>query len=296
MTQVLQGIITPIVTPFHADETLNERGLRRLTRYVLEHRVQGVLVCGSQGEFYALDSDERRRVCDAVIEEAGGRAPVIVNTGAVTTREAVSLTRYAAEAGADAIAVITPYFVHPSPQELRRHYEAILDASTIPVLAYNNPDRTGINLTPELVGGLARHNPSLVGVKDSSGDIGQTIAYMESCPVGFRTFIGRDTLIYAGLACGCVGAVAATSNVVPELTVGIYEAFVAGNHVLAQERQRQLAPLRRAFALGTFPVVIKEALVMMGLPAGPTRAPVGPLSEQARATLSAVLHELGAVG
>lgn len=296
MDHKIQGIIVPVVTPFQADESLNERGLRRMVRYLLERGVHGLFPCGSQGEFYALAADEKKRVIDIVIEENDGRAFVMPNTGAVTTRESVELSRYAERAGADALSVITPFFIKPSPEELIEHYVRIAEAVSIPVLGYNNPDRTGVQLTPTMAAAITKQAPNFLGVKDSSGDLSNTLAYLQQGPAGFKAFMGRDTLIYAGLCCGCAGAVAATANVAPELVVGIYSAFKAGDHALALERQQRLAPLRQAFTLGSFPVVVKEALEIIGLPAGPARAPISPLSASARARLELVLKELGKVG
>jgi len=141
---------------------------------------------------------------------------------------------------------------------------------------------------------VAAECPNFVGVKDSSGDLTNTLEYIRLCPPAFRTFMGRDTLIYAGLANGCVGAVAATANVAPEIVVGIYEAAKVGDHTRALEFQRKLAPLRIAFQLGTFPVVVKEALAMQGrLPNGAARLPVGPLNETARNQLRSILQGMG---
>jgi 4-hydroxy-tetrahydrodipicolinate synthase len=293
MTKEIRGIIVPVVTPFHPDESLNEPALRQIVNYLLAHGVHGLFPCGSQSEFFALTTEEKKRVMDLVIEETRGRAFVMPNTGAVTTRESVELSRYAQAAGADAISVITPYFIKPSVEELRQHFLRIAEAVSLPILAYNNPDRTGVPIPPALMATLAREAPHIVGIKDSSGDLTNTLAYIEQCPPGFRTFMGRDTLIYAALCCGCHGAVAATANVAPELVVGIYEAFRAGDHALALERQRRLAPLRHAFSLGSFPVVVKEALNLLGLPAGPARAPIASLGGAAREKLVAILRELG---
>jgi len=293
MTKEIKGIVVPVVTPFTQNEALDEGALRQIVNYLVDNGVHGLFPCGSQGEFFSLSGEEKRRVMDIVIEENNGRAFVMPNAGAVTTRESIELSRYAERAGADAISVITPYFIKPSGEELRQHYLRIAEAVSIPVLAYNNPDRTGVHLPANVVASIAKEAPNFVGIKDSSGDLTNTLSYIDQCPPTFRTFMGRDTLIYAGLACGCVGAVAATANVVPELVVGIYEAFMAGDHALALERQRKLSPLRRAFALGSFPVVVKDAMALMGLPAGPARAPISSLTGKAREELVAILRDLG---
>ena len=293
MPKEMYGIIVPVVTPFHADESLNESGLRTIVNYLIDNGVHGLFPCGSQGELFSLSTDEKKRVMDVVIEETNGRIPVMPSTGAVTTRESIELTQYAEKAGADAVSVITPYFIKPSDAELREHYVRVASSVSIPVLAYNNPGRTGVPLSPAVVAAVAREVPNFTGIKDSSGDLTNTMSYIAQCPPTFETFMGRDTLIYAALLYGCKGAVAASANVVPDLAVSIYEAFVAGDLDLALERQRKLAPLRYAFALGSFPVVVKDAMELMGLPAGPCRAPIKSLEGEARQKLVAILRELG---
>ncbi len=289
----IRGIVVPVVTPFYRDESLNEAGLRTIVDYLVANGVHGLFPCGSQSEFWALTMDEKKRVMDIVLEQNAGRAFVMPSTGAITTRESIELSRYAERAGADAISVITPFFIRPSNAELVEHYLRIAESVSIPVLAYNNPDRTSVHLPPSVVAEIARRAPNFIGIKDSSGDLTNTMGYISACPAGFRTFMGRDTLIYAGLAYGCVGAVAATANVAPDLVVGIYEAFMAGDYALALERQRQLEPLRRAFTLGSFPVVVKDAMELMGLPAGPCRAPIQSLQGKAREELIAILKGMG---
>jgi len=293
MSKELKGIIVPIVTPFHKDESVNESALRQIVNFLIANGVHGLFPSGSQGELFSLTTDEKKRVMDIVIEETNGRIPVMPSTGAVTTRESIELTRYAEAAGADAASVITPYFIKPSAAELREHYVRVASSVSIPVLAYNNPGRTGVSLSPAVVAAVAREVPNFVGIKDSGGDLSNTMDYIAQCPPTFQTFMGRDTLIYAGMCYGCKGAVAASANAVPDLAVGIYEAYMAGNHALALSLQNKLAPLRHAFDLGTFPVVVKDAMELMGLPAGPCRAPIKSLEGPARDKLVAILRDLG---
>lgn len=295
MGKEIKGIVVPVVTPFNKDESLNEGGLRRIVNYLIDSGVHGLFPGGSQGELFSLTTEEKKRVIDVVIEETNGRVFVMPGTGAVTTRESIELTQYAERAGADAVSVITPYFIKPTDAEMVEHYTRIARSVSIPVLAYNNPGRTALPLAPSVVAAVAKAVPNFSGVKDSSGDLTNTLAYIEQTPPTFRTFMGRDTLIYAGLCYGCAGAVAATANVAPDLTVGIYNAFVAGDHAAALDCQRRLSPLRQAFALGSFPVVIKDAMELMGLPAGPARAPVSSIQGEARETLIRILRDLGKI-
>ena len=296
MSRQLEGIVVAMVTPFGADESLDEDGLRAVTRFLVGKGVHGLFPGGSQGEFYALSGDEQCRVLDIVLEAAGGKAFVVAHAGAITTRGAVSMARHAERAGADAVAMITPYFVSPSQDELYRHYVEVSAAVSLPLLGYNNPGRTAVDLQPATAARIARDAANFVGVKDSSGDLTQFTEYIRLCPVGFRAFMGRDSLILPALVCGAAGAVAATANVVPELVVGIYDAVRAGNHTLGLELQQRLLPLRLAFGMGTFPVVIKEAMQLLGLPVGPARSPVGPLTTEMRMRLRTVLQQMSVLG
>ena len=288
------GIIPAMVTPFTKDQEINEKALRRLVKHCIEGGVHGVFAVGSQGEFWALTPDEKRRIWNVVVEETAGRVPVYAGTVGVTTRETIALTRAAKEAGADAVSILTPYFISPTDDELFDHYRAVAEAVDIPILLYTNPARTGVKISVGLVARLAQV-PGIVGIKDSSGDLELTAEYIRAAPPEFSVLMGRDTLIYAGLMYGTRGGIAATGNVKPSLVAEIYDRFVAGDLAGALQSQRALAPLRLAFTWGSFPVVIKEALDLMGMEGGPCRGPVGPLKPEQRERLKAVLKEMGAI-
>lgn len=286
-----KGIIVALATPLDAGEGVDEIGLRRLVNHVLAGGIHGILALGSQGEFYGLTASKKKTVLEIVTDEVHGRLPIYAGTGSCTTRDTIALTRMAEEIGADAVTVITPYFLSPSGRELYDHYAAVAAATKLPVLLYTNPARTGVNLTAELVGRLSRIE-NIVGIKDSLGDLGEIMEYIRVCRDGFSVLAGKDTLIYATLQCGGQGAISATANVVPDLVVEIYEALLAGDAAKSLAAQRRLAPLRLAFSLGTFPVVVKEALSMMGICSAGTLAPVGPLAEKERGILKTVLEDL----
>ena len=290
-----RGIVPPVLTPFGSDEEVDTEALAAQLDHLIAAGVHGVFVLGSQGEFFAMDADERRRVAEAAVQHVAGRVPVYVGTGDVTTRRAVALAKMAETAGADAISVITPYFISPSQAELADHFRAVAEATGLPTILYTNPGRTGgLNVSPDTVARLAEL-PNMVGIKDSSGDLTQTCEYIRATPDDFAVLMGRDTLIHAGLCCGTSGAIAATANVCPELVVSIYEAYTSGDRAGSLAAQDRLAPLRAAFALGTFPAVVKEAVAMLGRPAGPCRRPVGPLSDDAREKLRSTLASMGLV-
>jgi 4-hydroxy-tetrahydrodipicolinate synthase len=294
-TEFIKGVIPAVVTPMKADGQLDEQGLRRLIDHLIEQQVHGIFTIGTAGEFWALTVDEKRQVFDWTVDQVQGRVPVYLGTCAGTTTEAVQLARDAEKAGADALSVLTPLFIAPDEEEMYQHYRAIAEAVELPVLLYTNPDRTGNDLSPALVERLATEVDHIAGIKDSSGNLSQTVEYLRRTPDDFRVLMGRDTLIYAAMVHGAAGAIAASANLAPDLSVGIYERFIAGDLKGALAFQLRLAPLRNAFSLGTFPAMLKTGLELLGLPAGPPRAPVSPLTGEARERLRSALAQAGKV-
>jgi 4-hydroxy-tetrahydrodipicolinate synthase len=289
----LKGIITPVVTVFDDEENINEDGYREIINYLIDHGVYGIFSCGGQGEAHSLTKDEKLRLLGICLETVNGRVPVLMGTAALTTRGAIEMTRAAKEVGADAATILTPYYITPTQEELYKHYCDIMDAVDIPIVIYNNPWRTHLNISPETVARLCDYSSNMIGIKDSSGDLGLTLGYKRLCPDSFRVFIGRDQIIFPALCAGIDGAVAATSNAAIDIVVGMYNEFVAGNLEKANEYQDKLTPLREFFSKGTFPVVVKEAMMLEGLPSGPCRRPVGPLSEENRKKLKSILNNMG---
>ncbi len=289
------GIVPAVVTPFDEQAEVAEEALAAILNHLIEAGVHGVFVCGSTGEYWALSPQEKQRIFEVTVATAKGRVPVFAGTGADTTALTVTLSQQAQEARADFVSVVTPSTIRPTDDELYEHYATIARNVDIPLVLYNNPARTGIHIAPSVAARLAEEFGNVVGIKDSSGDLTTTGEFIRLTPELFAVLAGRDTLIYPTLAMGGAGAIAATANIVPELVVRVYEEFRAGNLDAALEAQRRLAPLRLAFSLGTFPVVLKEAAQMIGLPAGPPRLPITPLTPQAREKLHTVLQTVGAL-
>jgi len=289
-----RGILPAMVTPLNDREEVNEKALRSLVDFLVDSGVHGIFVVGSQGEAYALSQDEKKKVMETAVEQTAKRVPVYAGTGAVTTSEAVELTKMAEKIGVDAVSVITPYFLSPSQEELYEHYKTIANSTSLPILLYNNPGKTGgVNISIGLAERLSQIE-NIVGIKDSSGDMTLTGEYIRKTKgKGFSVLAGRDTLILSTLLYGGSGAISATANVAPKIAVDIYEYFVKGNIEKAKEAQFALAPLRVAFELGTFPVVIKEALKLIGIDAGPAKSPVKGLSDVKRRELKEILKGMG---
>ena len=288
------GIIPAMVTPLTAADEINEGSLRKLTNYLIAGGLHALFAIGSQGEFWAFTREEKRRISEIVVDEAKGKVPVYAGTAGITTREAIALTQDAESIGVDAVSILTPFFLSPTEPELYEHYHAIAESTSLPIVLYTNPDRTGVNISPALLSKLAKID-NIVGIKDSSGDLQLTAQYVQVVPEDFSVLMGRDTLILAGLLYGAKGSIAATANVKPALVVSIYERFIEGDLAGARQAQDALAPLRLAFSWGTFPVVIKEALDLMGMEAGPSRAPVGVMPAEKREQLKRVLQEMDVI-
>jgi len=291
-----KGIIPAMATPCDRYGNVKEAPLRQLVNHLIDGGVHALFPVGSQGEFWALTFEQKKKVLEIVMDETNGRVPVWAGTGALTTHEAIATTKMAAEMGVAGVSILTPYFTTLSQRELIAHYTEIAKAvPDVPILLYSNPDRTGQPMTVDTVVELAKVD-NIIGIKDSSGDMTLTAEYVRRTRgMEFSVLMGRDTLIYGGLCYGCAGSIAATANIKPALLVEIYEAFQAGDHKRALEAQYALAPLRIAFGMGTFPVVIKEALKMIGIDAGEAIAPVGTLSDENRAKLRQVLVEMGCI-
>ncbi len=288
-----RGIVTALVTPFDREERIDYGAWQVVIDTLIAAGVDGLFAAGGQGEFFSLDDEERVAVLSFCRRAVGERVPLYGNVGCITTRASVKLARVAEAEGVDFLVVITPFYLKPSPEELAAHYIEICRAVRAPVLAYNIPERTGLDLTPEIVTRVASECENFVGLKDSSGKLDLAPKFMEAAP-GRRlsVFMGRDHMILPALKLGCAGAVTACSNVAPRLFVDLYRAFRERNLDEAARLQELVNPLRVAFGLHTFPSVIKVAMELAGLPAGPCRKPVGPMPPQARADLSRVMDRL----
>ena len=289
MTMHPKGIIPPMVTPLDKDENVDKKAIGRIVNHLIKGGVHGLFPLGSTGEWYGLDFNQKRGIIETVMEENNKRLPIYAGTGAITTKETISLTRLATDIGVDALSVITPAFITLNDQELFNHYQAVASNTDLPIILYNNPGRTGINLSVDLVVKLSKID-NIIGIKDSSGDMTQGAEYIRRTDNNFAVLGGRDTLIYGFLSYGGKGAIAATANIIPQIVVKIYEEYQKGNFQEALKAQFQMAPLRMAFCLGSFPVVMKEGLNLLGLEVGSPLKPVKPLTDENREKLRQVLH------
>ncbi|WP_320128822.1 dihydrodipicolinate synthase family protein [uncultured Sphaerochaeta sp.] len=269
-TNFFKGIIVPIVTPVSNDETIDEKKLRHQVDFVIDGGVSGILVFGSNGEFYMMEEAEIEQTLTIVLDHVKNRVPVYLGIGNIRTSKCVRLAKMAEHKGVKGISLLQPMFLKPSEDELRTHFATIAQSvPSLPVLLYNNPGRTGYGISQDCVQYLAHSVPNIVGMKDSSGDLTQTSEFIRrNNDIGFKVMCGKDTLIYAGLCVGAVGAVCSTANFLPELVCSIYDLFVAGNMKGSLQAQWKLDPIRLQMDKSSFPVATKDYANLIGAPVG----------------------------
>lgn len=268
----INGIISAMLTPLNPDETVNEAELRNQVNRQIKAGVAAVFCLGTNGEFYAFNQDEKKRIIDVVVDEAKGRVPILAGTGCVTTRETIELTRYAKEAGVAAVSVISPYFAGITQEGLYQHFSKVANECEVPVIMYNIPARTGVNIHYETVKKLAK-NPYIIGIKDSSGNFDNTLRYIEETPNDFIVLCGNDSLILWTLMAGGNGGISGVTNIYPEHMVSIYNKFMEGDFDGAKLAQDQIRCIRDCFAGYNPNSVVKRATALLGYPVGAARAP-----------------------
>ena len=287
------GIIPPVATPMLANEDLDLPRFKWYLDRLIREGVHGLFVLGTNSEFYALDEREKQQVIATAMEHVHGRLPVYAGTGAETTREVIRLTKMAEREKVDGVSVITPYFISPNQQEIFDHFRRIAESTSLPVILYNNPATCGgVKIEVDTVAHLAEI-PNIVGVKDSSGDLQNTLEYVRVCPKRFSVLMGRDTLIYSALQFGVRGAIPATANIAPALLAEIFNAFQRGDMKASQAAQLRLHPIRMALALGSAPGGVKAALELLGLGIGPCRSPIAPLTKENEKKMRTALASAG---
>jgi 4-hydroxy-tetrahydrodipicolinate synthase len=276
----IQGIIPPVITPMQANEDVDLPKLKSFIDFQISNGVHGIFVLGTNSEFYALDEREKQEVIATAVAHVNKRVPVYAGTGAETTREVIRLTKMAEREGVDGVSIITPYFVLPTQKEIFDHYRRIAETTSLPVILYNNPGTCGgVKIEPETAAKLAEIS-NILGIKDSSGDLQNTVEMVRVVPERFSVLMGRDTLIFSGLMFGTRGAVPATGNIAPALLAKIYNLFVKGDIEGSKAAQLQLNPLRMALTLCTAPGAVKAALNILGMNVGPCRSPVSGLAPE----------------
>ena len=292
MTSQLSGVLTALATPFTSDGQIDENTLRRLVDRSIDGGVDGVVACGSTGEFAAMSGAERRLVVETVIDQTAGRVPVVAQTGAVSTAEAVELSRHAEAAGASVLMVVTPYYEPLTLEETLHYLRTVASAVDIPIMLYNLPSATGVNLSPATVGQLAREVDNIRYIKDTSADMAQAGQLIHHYGDVISTFVGWDTLLLAALTEGAAGFMAGTANIMPAQLVSIHRALVAGELDRARREWAHIYPLMDAIMSAPFIAAVKTALNAVGFPVGSPRKPLLDLDPDTAATISSLAAAL----
>lgn len=283
------GSITALVTPFKKGK-VDEAALRRIVRYQIEHGTDGLVPCGTTGESPTLSHEEHRRVIEIVVEAAGKKVPVIAGTGSNSTEEAVSLTSFAKKAGADAALLATPYYNKPTQEGLYRHYEKVAKSVNIPLILYNIPGRSVVNVAPETIARLAKI-PNIVAIKEASGSMDQTSHILSLCDL--TVLSGDDSLTLPLLALGGKGVISVLSNLLPGEVSQMVDAYFAGNYEKAKKLHYKLFALCRVMFVETNPIPIKRAMKLLGFCDDELRLPLCPMSEHNEKLLIKALKEFG---
>ncbi|RKD30729.1 4-hydroxy-tetrahydrodipicolinate synthase [Lacrimispora algidixylanolytica] len=290
----LKGIITPILTPMNADESVNLTELRNQVERLISSGVHGIFPFGTNGEGYILSENEKVEVLEATIDQVKGRVPVYAGSGLISTKDTIRMSKKAEELGADVLSIITPSFAVASQKELYDHYVEIAKHVDTPIVLYNIPARTGNKLLPETVAKLAKDVDLIVGAKDSSGDWDNLKAYItetRELEKDFYVLSGNDALILPCLKEGGFGGIAGCSNVYPEVLSSIYNLFMEGKLEEAEVVQESIASFRAVFKYGNPNTIVKKAVAMLGYPVGDCRRPFNYLCEEGIEALSKVLKE-----
>ena len=288
----LQGCYVAIVTPFTSEGQVDEAGLRGNIEFLIERGVAGIVPCGTTGESATLSWDEHNRVVDIALEQVQGRIQVIAGAGSNNTRESIAAAKHAQKKGAQAILCITPYYNRPTQEGLYQHYKMIASTVEIPIVLYNVPSRTGVNMLPHTVERLCEC-ASIIGVKEASGNLVNISEIHKRCGDRLTVLSGDDALTLPILACGGKGVISVVANIWPEKMVAMIEAVEKSDMAGALSLHETLLPVSNAMFIETSPGPVKTAMNHLGLAAGPLRLPLVAMENSNRTKLLAVLAESG---
>lgn len=292
VTSTLHGCGTAIVTPFQADGSLDEPALRAFVRWQVDSGVHMLVACGSTGEAVTLTPAEHRRVVEITVEEVNGRIPVIAGAGSNDTQKAIATSREMRDVGATHLLHVTPMYNKPPQRALLAHFRAVADACDLPIMLYNVPGRSAVNMEVGTTLALAA-DPRFVAVKEASGSLAQITAVIRDRPEGFGVFSGDDGFTFAVMAHGGDGIISVVSNVVPSLMAQLSEACARGDLAAARALDARLAPVIDACFVESNPIPAKAMLAMMGRMHDRLRLPLVPLADALRPRLRAVLEAAG---
>ncbi len=287
------GSLVAIVTPFRKGK-VDERALAELIEWQIAKGTNGIVPCGTTGESATLSHEEHNRVIELTVEVVHRRVPVIAGTGSNSTDEAITLTRHAKQAGVDGALLITPYYNKPTQEGLYRHYKAVAEAVELPLILYNIPGRTGVNMLPATIARLSAIK-TIVGVKEGSGSVQQASDVVQMCGDRLTVLAGDDSLTLPMMAVGAKGVITVTANLVPTEMANLVKAFADGKIEEARRIHFRLSPLFAALFYETNPIPVKEALGMMGKIDPELRLPLCPMAQDTRDKLVRVLKDAGLI-
>jgi 4-hydroxy-tetrahydrodipicolinate synthase len=288
----LKGIYTALVTPFK-DGKLDEKAFKNLIEFQLKGGINGVVPCGTTGEAPTLSFEEHEKVIELAVKYVNGKVPVIAGTGSNSTQEAIELTKGAKKLGANFCLLTTPYYNKPTQEGLYQHFKTIADAVNIPLILYNIPGRTGINMTPETVFRLSRIK-NIVGIKEAAGSLAQVSDIYRLTKGKFTILSGDDNLFLPMMSVGSVGVISVLSNIMPKELQSLYRAFLIEKNIRkAMDIHTRLMPLFQGMFVETNPIPIKEAMAYMGMIKKEFRLPLCPLSEANSRFMKVLLNEYG---
>lgn len=290
---VLKGSYVALATPFAADGSLDQAAYRRLVRSHLGCGTAGLVACGSTGEAATLSHEEYRRVLELTLEESRGALPVIAGVGTNDTAKAVELAREAETLGADALLLLAPYYNKPTQDGLYLHFKTVAKSSRLPIIAYNIPGRTAVNILPATLARIARDCPSVIAVKEAAGSVDQVSELLTLAPKGFTVLSGDDSLTWPMMAVGAKGVISVVANIAPRQSAELCRLALAGEMAQARALHLKLFPLIKALFIETNPIPVKAALEMLGLCRAEPRLPLTPLSAKNRPLLRRALKDFG---
>ncbi|MDD3579877.1 MAG: 4-hydroxy-tetrahydrodipicolinate synthase [Desulfobacca sp.] len=290
---MFQGAIVAIVTPFKNGQ-LDEEAYRQLIEFQIDNGTHGIVPCGTTGESATLSHAEHKRVVEICIAQVNKRVPVIAGSGSNNTAEALELTKHAQAAGADAALMITPYYNKPTQEGLYQHYKKVAEATKIPIIVYNVPGRTSLNLLPETVARLAEF-PNIVGIKEATGDLKQGAKVFQLCGDKITVLSGDDFTALPLMAMGGKGVISVISNVAPKDMAQMCDAFLGGDLARARQLHYKMLPLMEAMFFETNPVPAKTALKLMGRITGEVRLPLCSMSAANEDKLRQVMVKYGLI-
>ncbi len=289
---MFKGSLVALITPMQADGTVDEKTLERFVGWQIAEGTHGLVPVGTTGELPTLSHEEHRRVVEITIAVAGGRVPVIAGAGSNSTAEAVDLARHAKKAGADAALVVTPYYNKPTQEGLYLHFKTIADSADLPIIIYNIPGRSVIDMSVATMARLAKH-PNIVGVKDATANLARPLHTLRACGPDFCQLSGEDHTAIAFLASGGVGCISVSGNVAPRLLSQMHDAWARGDVAEAMAIQNRLVPLHDAMFAETNPGPVKYAAHLLGFGRSDCRLPLAPISEATRAQVRDAMTEVG---